>query len=207
MQRDTEREAGRSRESSAGGDGVDVETDVDLDALLGPESPDGGSRASSASSESDATDAADAPTTADASDDAGGLLSGRGFFSARAFLVLLVASVLGIVVGGSVPFVGGITRYVGLLAVAFAAGLVGSRRRYLEAGLAGALAAGLTFVVAALTSLLNPLGMGFLGQAGVAGAGRLGLTVAGIGVGTGLLVSLAGYYFGRDLRDGLTRDL
>jgi len=141
------------------------------------------------------------------SDDAGGLLSGRGFFSARAFLVLLVASVLGIVVGGSVPFVGGITRYVGLLVVAFAAGLVGSRRRYLEAGLAGALAAGLTFVVAALTSLLNPLGMGFLGQAGVAGAGRLGLTVAGIGVGTGLLVSLAGYYFGRDLRDGLTRDV
>jgi hypothetical protein len=199
MQRDTEREGetGRSREPSSGDGGFDADTDVDIDALLGPESGSGVSDASTGSS---------APAT-DASDDSGGLLSGRGLFSARTFLVLLVASVLGIVVGGSVPFVGGITRYVGLLVVAFGAGLVGSRRRYLEAGLAGALAAGLTFVVAALTSLLNPLGMGILGRAGVAGAGRLGLTVAGIGVGTGLLVSLAGYYFGRDLRDGLTRDV
>lgn len=195
-ERDTEREQedGRSRAPASGDGGFDADTDVDLDALLGSESGSG------------VSDASSAPAT-DASDDSGGLLSGRGLFSARTFLVLLVASVLGIVVGGSVPFVGGITRYVGLLVVAFGAGLVGSRRRYLEAGLAGALAAGLTFVVAALTSLLNPLGMGILGRAGVAGAGRLGLTVAGIGVGTGLLVSLAGYYFGRDLRDGLTRDV
>jgi hypothetical protein len=205
MQRDTEREAGRSRESSsASDDGVDLDTDVDVDALLGSKS---GSEVSRASGTSTAASESHAEPATDSSGDSGGLLSGRGVFSARTFLVLLVASVLGIVVGGSVPLVGGLTRYVGLLVVAFAAGLVGSRRRYLEVGLAGALASGLTFVVAALTSLLNPLGLGLLGQAGVGGAGQLGLTVAGIGVGTGLLVSLAGYYFGRDLRDGLTRDV
>ncbi|MFC6726003.1 hypothetical protein ACFQE1_16860, partial [Halobium palmae] len=36
---------------------------------------------------------------------------------------------------------------------------------------------------------------------------RYGTTIAGVGAGSGLLVALAGYYFGRDLRDGLTREV
>jgi hypothetical protein len=130
--------------------------------------------------------------------------SDAGLFSLRSFLVLVVASLVGVVVGGVVPIVG---RYLGLFAVAFLAGLVGSRRRYVEVGAAGALASGLTFLLSAVTTALTPLGAGLLGRLGAAGLAEVGVTVAGIGVGTGLLVSLAGHYFGRDLRDGLTRDV
>ncbi|MFC6824504.1 hypothetical protein [Halopelagius fulvigenes] len=119
-------------------------------------------------------------------------------FSPKSFAVVLVCSLAGLLVGGAVPFVGFVTRFLGLFAVGFAVGLLASRRRYLEVGLAGALASGLTFVLSTLTTFV-PFAVDFLAQYGVA--------VAGIGAGAGLLASLAGHYFGRDLRDGLTRDI
>ena len=85
------------------------------------------------------------------------------------------------------------------LAVAFAAGLVGSRSRYLEVGLAGAVAAGAAFLLGTLTSVFAPIAGRVLADYGVA--------IVGVGTGAGLLVALAGHYFGRDLRDGLTRDV
>jgi len=129
-----------------------------------------------------------------------GALSGIGpSFSLRSFLVILVASLAGVIAGGSIPIVGSIGRFLGLFAVAFAAGLVGSRSRYLEVGLAGAVAAGAAFLLGTLTSIFAPVAVRVLADYGVA--------IVGVGTGTGLLVSIVGHYFGRDLRDGLTREV
>jgi hypothetical protein len=132
---------------------------------------------------------------------ASGSGSGRGrlgrAFSPRSFAAVLALSVCGLLLGGAIPLIGFVGQFVGLFAVAFGVGLLSSRRRYLEVGLAGALASGLGFVLGTLTATL--FAVGFLAEYGVA--------VAGIGAGAGLLASLAGHHFGRDLRDGLTREL
>jgi hypothetical protein len=129
-----------------------------------------------------------------------GALSGVGpSFSLRSFLVILVASLAGVIAGGSIPIVGSIGRFLGLFAVAFATGLVGARSRYLEVGLAGAAAAGVAFLLGTLTSVFAPIAVQVLADYGVA--------IVGVGTGAGLLVSIVGHYFGRDLRDGLTRDV
>jgi hypothetical protein len=127
-------------------------------------------------------------------------LSGVGpSFSLRSFLVVLVASLAAVIAGGSIPIVGSIGRFLGLFVVAFGVGLVGSRSRYLEVGLAGAVAAGAAFLLGTLTSIFAPVAVQVLADYGVA--------IVGVGTGTGLLVSIVGHYFGRDLRDGLTREV
>ncbi|QCC46982.1 hypothetical protein [Halobellus limi] len=123
----------------------------------------------------------------------------RGSFSARSFLVVLALSLAGVIAGGSIPLVGTVGQFLGLFLVAFVVGAVGARRRYLEVGLAGAIAAGIAFVLGTLTSVFAPVAVQVLADYGVA--------IAGVGTGAGLLASLAGHYFGRDLRDGLTRDV
>ncbi|MFB6093288.1 MAG: hypothetical protein ABEK02_09795 [Haloquadratum sp.] len=119
--------------------------------------------------------------------------------SLRSFLLVLALSLSGVVAGGSIPIVGSIGRFAGLFLVAFAVGAVGSRSRYLEVGLAGAIAAGAAFVLGALTSVFAPVAVSLLADHGVA--------IAGVGIGSGFLVAVAGHYFGRDLRAGLTREL
>ena len=119
--------------------------------------------------------------------------------SLRSFLVVLVASLAGVIAGGSIPIVGSIGRFLGLFAVAFAVGTVGSRSRYLEVGVAGAIAAGVAFLLGTLTSIFAPVAVRVLADYGVA--------IVGVGTGAGLLVSIVGHYFGRDLRAGLTRDI
>jgi hypothetical protein len=176
MQRDTQRDRSQSAAESDAASGPDFEAGFDA----------GTDRATGSQSE---------PAREGGS---------SGLFSVRMFLVLVVVSLVGVVVGGVVPIVG---RYLGLFAVAFLAGLATSRRRYIEVGAAGAIASGLTFLLGAVTTAMTPLGAGLLGRLGAGGLAEVGLTVAGIGVGTGLLVSLAGHYLGRDLRDGLTRDV
>jgi hypothetical protein len=111
------------------------------------------------------------------------------------FLLALVASVAALVVGGSFPVVGIVGRFVGLFVVAFAIGLLVAGRHYVEVGVAGGLAAGLGFVLSALATPLFPV------------VAEYGVEIAGVGTTAGVLVSLAGHYFGRDLKDGLTRDL
>ena len=127
-------------------------------------------------------------------------LSGVGpSFSLRSFLVVLVASLVGVLAGGSIPIVGSIGRFLGLFAVAFGVGVVGSRSRYLEVGLAGAVASGVAFLLGTLTSIFAPVAVRILADYGVA--------IVGVGTGAGLLVALVGHYFGRDLRDGVTREV
>ncbi|ELZ96101.1 hypothetical protein C440_05435 [Haloferax mucosum ATCC BAA-1512] len=122
-----------------------------------------------------------------------------GYFSPRAFLAALFLSIGGLVVGGSVPIVGFIGRFVGIAAAGFLIGLVGSNRRYAEIGVAGAIAAGLAFVLSTLFSVFAPVAVDLLAEYGVviAGAGALGGGIAG----------LVGHYFGRDLRNGLTQEI
>ena len=122
-----------------------------------------------------------------------------GLFSVRTFLLALVLSVVAVVAGGSIPLVGVVGRLVGLFVVAFAVGLLGSERHYVEVGLAGAIASGAGFIVSTLTSAFFPLAVDLLSEYGV--------VVAGVGAGVGTLAALVGHYVGRDLRDGLTREL
>lgn len=122
-----------------------------------------------------------------------------GLFSVRTFLVALVFSVVAVVAGGAVPLLGFVGRLVGLFVVAFAIGLLATDRHYVEVGLAGALASGLGFVVGTFTSAFFPFAVRLLSEYGVA--------IAGVGAGVGALAALAGHYFGRDLRDGFTREV
>ena len=80
----------------------------------------------------------------------------------------------------------------GVFAAAFLFGLVLEERRYAETALSGALAAG---------------GSAFLDFAVVALAGGIGLPLVAVAGGLGAVVAAVGTYFGRDLRDGLTRDI
>lgn len=144
------------------------------------------------------------------SDDAGGRLSGARrrlgrVFSPRAFLVDLVVALVGVGIASSVagvvplPFLGQIGGLVGLFLAAFLVGALRSRRQYLEVTLAGAVAMGLVVLGGTLTSVFLPVGVSLLQEYGVA--------IVGAGAGTGAVVSLLGHYFGRDLRDGLTRNV
>jgi len=136
------------------------------------------------------------PSSAD--DDGGsGRLGGR--FSAKALLVSLVAVVIGVAVGGAIPIVGGITSLAGVAGATFVLGVLAGESRYLETGLAGGVVVGVNFALSLLTSAVLPIGIDFFQQYGLA-FGGLGL-VLGAGLG------LVGHYFGRDLRDGLTREI
>ncbi len=113
------------------------------------------------------------------------------FFSARAFFIALALVAVGVVLGGFVPVLGAVLRYVGVFAATLALGAASERRHYLEAGLAGAL-------VPTIGTLLEYFALTIAG---------VGLPVIATAAGIGLLAGLAGHYFGRDLRDGLTREL
>jgi hypothetical protein len=126
-----------------------------------------------------------------------GRLGGR--FSAKALLVSLVAVAAGVGVGGAIPLVGGITSLAGVAAATFVLGILAGESRYLETGLAGGVVVGANFALSLLTSAALPIGIDFFQQ--------YGLAFGGIGVVVGVGLGLVGHYFGRDLRDGLTREI
>ncbi|MEZ3114425.1 hypothetical protein RYH80_00590 [Halobaculum sp. MBLA0147] len=183
-----------------------------------PDDPDaeveaGGASADTATTGAPTRDAAASGATADGAgaetdESSGGLrsrLPGRpslglsGLFGPKRFLLALGLAVGGLVAGGAVPFVGAVTQYVGLFAAAFGYGLVASDSAYVETSVAGA-------VAAAVALVLNTLSAGGF-VVGTDVLGRYGITLTAVGVGLGLLVSLVGHYFGRDLRAGVTRDV
>ncbi|QGX96158.1 hypothetical protein EI982_15930 [Haloplanus rallus] len=116
-------------------------------------------------------------------------------FALRPFLLAVVLSLVGLVAGGSVPLIGSVGRFLGIALAGFVLAFVVSDHRYVEAGLAGALTAGIGFVVSAFDTALLPV------------VADYGLQVAGVGTTAGLIAALLGHYFGRDLRAGLTREL
>ena len=96
-------------------------------------------------------------------------------------------------VGGAVvPFFDRLGGLVGIFVGAFAFGLLTKRSCMLEAGAAGAIAAGVSWV---------------LGNLWLAAGAGLGLPLGAVGAGTGLVAGALGAYFGGDLRNGLTQDV
>ncbi|WP_265110119.1 DUF456 domain-containing protein [Halosolutus halophilus] len=116
-------------------------------------------------------------------------LSLGAYFSPKAFFALVLALGAGLLAGGTAIPIGG--RIVGMFAVAFAIGLVTSKRRYLETTAAGV-------SVGAVAALANHAVIA------VAGSSR---AIVAVGATVGLVSCVGGYYFGRDLRDGVRRDV
>jgi len=114
------------------------------------------------------------------------------YFSPKGFLAITFVLGVGLLVGNAVVPLASIGGTVGALAVAFALGLATSKRRYLEVGLGGGTAGGLSGLLQTdlTTALMVSVSMPIL-----------------IGAAVGFVASIVGYYFGRDLRDGLARDI
>ncbi len=112
-------------------------------------------------------------------------------FSPRAALLAGASALVGLLVLGAVLPLGSVGSLLGIAAGSFVYGAVSTRRRYLEAAVAGG-------VVGSGAALLDYL---VLTLAGV------GLPIVAVSLVAGGLAGLVGHYFGRDLRDGLTREL
>jgi len=110
-------------------------------------------------------------------------------FTVRGLGLSLVVSVVAFVATSLVVPLGGIAGLVGIFVAAFGLGLVG-RGHYLELAVAGA-------GTAAAGTLLS--------QLFIAAVADLTVPLAAVGGTAGLLSAVLGCYFGRDLRDGLTR--
>ncbi len=132
-----------------------------------------------------------------AAEDDGGLLTRMGagvgrVFSLKAFIVAVVTVALATVVAGTLIPLGSVGGIVGAALGAFGYGLLASRPRYVETAIAGG-------AVLGIGTLAD-----YLVITAVSGIG-LALPLAGAAI--GLVVALLGHYFGRDLRDGLTREI
>jgi hypothetical protein len=187
----------RSDDADADATTVSVEVDADDERLA---DLDAAATARTADTDGSATET-DAAATGERR--GGGRFAGArrrlgNVFSPRAFLAALLLTTGGLVAGQAIPILGQLPvvgQFVGFLGVflgGFVLGLVAKHRRYLETGVAGAVAAGLAFVVNALLFTF---------------ATDLGVQFAAVGATFGAVAALLGHYFGRDLRDGLTRDV
>jgi hypothetical protein len=112
-------------------------------------------------------------------------------FSPRAFVLSLLVITAGLLLANAALPLDALAGLVGVFAAAFGIGLLG-KGRYREVALAGGVAAG-------VSTFFDYLLLSFVGGFGV--------SLAAAGVGAGLLAAAVGFYFGRDLRAGLTMDL
>jgi hypothetical protein len=115
----------------------------------------------------------------------------ESLISPTAVLVAVVLSVLGTLLVGSIPLLGFGGELLGVAVAGFLYGLVANARHYLELALAGALVGG-------GFALLGNLVLTLLGA---------GIPLVAVGVVGGAVAGVVGHYFGRDLRDGLTREI
>ena len=120
-------------------------------------------------------------------------LSPEEYFSPKEFLAVALLLGGGLIAGGLIPLVSVAGQLVGLFATAFLVGLLASKRRYLEIGAAGT-------SVGAVAALAEYAFFTLIGSAS-------GTTLLAVGASAGFLAAVGGYYFGRDLRDGLARDI
>ena len=117
--------------------------------------------------------------------------SGGSYFSVRALIVAFVAIGGGMTLGSLIPVIP-FTVFAGIPLGSFLHGLLDRERRYVETAVVGGLLAGLAVVTSLLPQVL---------------AGLDGMRLFAIAAAVGLVLSLVGHYFGRDLRNGLTRDI
>ena len=123
----------------------------------------------------------------------GGRVAARAtaLFAPRRFLLALGLSAVGLFAAGAVVPLPG-SGLLGVFLATFLFGLLAEERRYAEAAAAGAVTVGASFL---------------LDYAVVAFLGSIGPSLALVGAALGAVVAVAGTYFGRDLRHGLTRDV
>jgi len=175
----------------------DDELGVDVDALTsGPDGASGGSAASAAESESNAASSTDSGSSLRSrlTPSIGRPSLGISVPSLRSFLLAALVVVGGMFAGSAVPFIGSVTGLVGLFLGAFLLGAASGTRRYVPVAVAGAAAAVLA------TMMQGVLTLTAVESLGLAPTAALGAT-------TGILVAVVGHYVGRDLRDGLTREV
>jgi len=175
----------------------DDELGVDVDALTsGPDGASGDSAAAESESTAGSASAADSGRSLRSrlTPSIGRPSLGISVPSLRSFLLAAVVVVGGMFAGSAVPFIGSVTGLLGLFLGAFLLGAASGTRRYVPVAVAGAGAA----VVA--TMMQGVLTLTAVESLGLAPTAALGAT-------TGILVAVVGHYFGRDLRDGLTREV
>ncbi len=125
-------------------------------------------------------------------DTGGGLreyASKRIGLSKRGLAVSTVVALAGVLILGAVFPFGLIGNLLGLFVAAFLYGTIAGDSRYLSIGLTSGTAGGLATLLGNLT-LFGP-----------------GVPLAAVGAAGGFFAGVLGHYFGRDLRDGLTRDI
>jgi hypothetical protein len=110
-------------------------------------------------------------------------------FAPSAFATALALGVGAMLLGTLVPLPG--SRFLLLFLATFAYGAFSGTARYVECAAAGAVAAGVGFLLSVV-----------LGGALVPVLAGYGPEIAGVGVTAGAAVALGGHYFGRDLRAG-----
>jgi len=131
--------------------------------------------------------------------DSGGGIRGRiserlgSIFSVEAFTMTLVLTVVfAFLAGGFIPLIpDNIGGLLGVFGAGFALGVGSSKRHYLEVALA-------TLFTGAITALLSNLTLTLFG---------VGAPMIALGAGASGLAGVAGYYFGRDFRSGLTKEI
>lgn len=179
----------------AGDVGLDDDLGVDVDALTGePDAATGGT-----------TDASSAPSAAgrESGSSGQGLLSRlrpslgvpnplRALPSPRSLAASFGVVVASMFLFGAFLPLGDIGSVLGIAAGAFLLGIVSAKQRYLELVASGAVAAAVSVV---------------LGRLFLSAVANMAVPLAAVGAGGGAAAALLGHYFGRDLRNGLTRDV
>jgi hypothetical protein len=166
---------------------VEIDSETEIDPTSDPGFDTGLGEADRTRAGQTADESADDSLGARVRSRAGSLVSPGGLIAG------IVLSLLGIFLVNAIPLLGSITLS-GLLGVplgTFVHGLFGEDSRYIEAALAGGIAAGGAVLLSVLFLALFGVGTGLVGVAAVGGA----------------LGGALGHYFGRDLRNGLTRDI
>lgn len=115
-----------------------------------------------------------------------------GLPSARSLALTLVFVVGAMFLGGGFLPLGDVGSVIGIAVAGFVLGLLSGKARYVELAVSGALAAAVSVV---------------LGRLFLSAVANLAVPLAAVGAGSGLVAAVLGHYFGRDLRDGLTRDV
>lgn len=141
-------------------------------------------------------DASQETSTTDAHSTGGGRsfrdrLTPDRYLSPKALAAVVLVLGAGLYGGGLAVPIGGIGHLLGLVAVAFVIGLLTRKRRYRELAIAGS-------AVGAVGSLLGMT----VWLPTTVGVPEVGVTAA-----AGFLLTVLGYYLGRDLRDGVARDV
>ena len=114
-----------------------------------------------------------------------------GLATTRELIAAFVTTILGLVVVGGLLPIPAVGSLIGVFVGGFVYGLVAGDSPYLQLAVAG----GLT---TAVWTVLGNLTVALLGS---------GVTIATAGLAGGLVAAVAGGYFGRDLRHGLTQDV